>query len=226
MTYSDTVRQARNQQEALVAVAQGIDEILARLADKPADDGWGSWSSGTIAVDTAKKWANAFDVARDEQITELREMIAAETDPDNILAMQAKLRLLTDTGQTPYAATEGRRVEPDEDGIVDLPPVDAARRDARQKWALDFGLGQMMDPPMDNEQAALAYGLGGPLWLYLPQRETIMGLPEHVRRMMVEDVERDSPAQAQELARDILKDFQPNTQDVTIESMSNQMAKA
>jgi hypothetical protein len=83
----------------------------------------------------------------------------------------------------------------------------------------------MMDPPMDNEEAAIAYGIGGPMWLYLPQRETIMGLPEHVRQMMVEDVERDSPAQAQELGRDILKSFEPNTQDVTVESFANQMTR-
>src|SRR5437763_1578054 len=47
---------------------------------------------------------------------------------------------------------------------------------------------------------------GGPLWLYLGNRELVMSYPDHTRRMMVQDVELDSPTDAQEMARDVLKE--------------------
>lgn len=50
-----------------------------------------------------------------------------------------------------------------------------------------------------------AYGVGGPMWLYLGNRDLVMSYPEEIRRRMVEDVEQDSPEDAHEMSRDILK---------------------
>jgi hypothetical protein len=46
MSYTDRIKSTKNPQEAMLVLAQGIDEILAHLAVAPEvqDDGWGNWS--------------------------------------------------------------------------------------------------------------------------------------------------------------------------------------
>lgn len=50
-----------------------------------------------------------------------------------------------------------------------------------------------------------AYARGGPVWLYTLNRELVMSLPEDARIAMIQDVEEDNPALAQEMGRDMLK---------------------
>lgn len=243
MSVADKVRSAKGLPEALLAVAEGLDELLAMPDAKSNPWSANEWGGFPLASEiiTTPEVKHRFDnllvehglppiqvqpadpkPSNDEAIAAVKAAIAEETDGENLLALQARLRLLTDTGETPFAVAEGHRVTADEDGLVDLPPVDAVRREARFAWAKTVRLGDMLDPPMDIIETATAYSKGGPLWLYLPAREVIMQMPEEWRRMMVEDVERDSPAQAQEMGRDILKDFEAGTPDITIETMANQ----
>lgn len=86
---------------------------------------------------------------------------------------------------------------------VVLPTVGAERYKARCAFAesqlqLSAHLG-------DGEDWVWAYGKGGPMWLYLSNRDLVMSYPEEIRRRMVEDVEQDSPEDAHEMSRDILK---------------------
>lgn len=52
---------------------------------------------------------------------------------------------------------------------------------------------------------AVQYAMAGPLHVYLNDRELVMQYPMAIRRLMVQDVELDSPKDAQEMSRDILK---------------------
>lgn len=86
---------------------------------------------------------------------------------------------------------------------VELKPPDPARYSDRLSFAehvlkLDEALG-------DDEDWAHAYALGGPMWLYLGNRELVMSYPEFTKQAMIEDVSLDSARDAHEMARDILK---------------------
>jgi hypothetical protein len=91
-----------------------------------------------------------------------------------------------------------------EDGVaeVTLPPVSEAKQNRRVEFARqNLHLGDLGDVVVME----LAYAKGGPMWLYLGNRQHVMELPPSVKRAMIEDVEEDSPADAHEMARDILK---------------------
>jgi hypothetical protein len=57
----------------------------------------------------------------------------------------------------------------------------------------------------DGEDWTEAYAAGGPLWLYIGNRDLVMSYPEPARAAMVQDVLEDSPADAAEMGRDVLK---------------------
>lgn len=57
----------------------------------------------------------------------------------------------------------------------------------------------------DGEDWNTAYAKGGPMWLYLANRDLVLSYPIDVQRAMVADVEEDDPRAAQEMGRDILK---------------------
>jgi hypothetical protein len=59
--------------------------------------------------------------------------------------------------------------------------------------------------PNDGTVWEDVYAKGGPMWLYLGNRALVMSLPEHIKRAMIEDVEQDSPKDANEMGADILK---------------------
>lgn len=108
-------------------------------------------------------------------------------------------------GEWEQPADDGRSTyEVDGDTTtVDLPPVSEEHKDLRRKFAKSIGL------KGDNIEY---YAKGGPLWLYLGDRDFVMGLTDQMRRMMVSDIAQTSPQEAREVARDILKDASPGTE--------------
>lgn len=60
-------------------------------------------------------------------------------------------------------------------------------------------------PDEDGTDWNEAYAKGGPRWLYYGNRELVMSYPDQVRAAMVEDVLEDSPQEAEEIGRDLLK---------------------
>ncbi len=191
MTYQERILQAASVKDAMVILGEGIDAILG--------DG--------IAGVSASEW-EAWEAHDSEQ--EIRERLADEADPEERRALEARLRLLTDDGVVAQPVVpEGRRVITTGDAkqiTVDIPKPSADRARSRYEWATATQLGGMLTPSLSTEEAADAYAKGGPMWLYLYDRDAVMSLPVEWRRAFVEDVERDSPAQAQEMGRDILKD--------------------
>lgn len=67
MTVEAQVRAAKNPQEALLAVARGIDEVLARLEQTRPADGWGEWEE---PAESREDWnrRRAFEVEHSEDL--------------------------------------------------------------------------------------------------------------------------------------------------------------
>lgn len=181
-TTQDGVKSARTPQEAMLWVAAGIDAILAKLAEQPAPaDGWGDWSK----VEAASPFT----------YPELEDKFA-----EGAALVDAAI-----------AANRAENIEvTDSDVTVEFPPADEERKADRVRWA-EIGLHQFIGTGRDeghlklDEATALhAYVVGGPLWLYAYDRNAVMQLPMGHRQAMVDDIAKDSPTRAQEVARDIL----------------------
>lgn len=127
----------------------------------------------------------------DPRVREARERLARDEQNPNAFGLDATL-------------AEGRRAQAvvgDKEIEVVLPPVDEKRVTYRRQQAEQMGLEDNF-PGID---ATEAYVKGGPLWLYHGNRDFVMGLPEEMRKLMVQDVEIDSPQEAHEMAHDLLK---------------------
>lgn len=98
----------------------------------------------------------------------------------------------------------GVKVTGDESSTeVELPPVTPERMERRRQFERQsLKLGEYLGIDEDWTEA---YAHGGPMWLYLGNRDLVMSLPDHVRRALVEDAIEDSTQDAEEMARDILK---------------------
>lgn len=230
MTTADKVRAATSPQEAMLAVAEAMDELLARAdvllaretVPQPTST-WGSWIN-TSANNQHPPAVLAMPVVdRSAEIKRLRDDLLIASGED-ATALEAKLRLLLDDGQAlldtnPFS---GARIGIDGE-LVDFPPVSATRKGRRGNWAASRGLERFLAQGNEliAEEMVDAYIAGGPMWLYLYDRDAVMQLPAEWRKDMVGDVECDSPAQAQELARDILKDSSPDgAQEPTLDALA------
>lgn len=223
LNYSTRIASAASLPEALAVVGEGIDYILDLLTSQPEQlapaDPWGTWQPQAPAAEPLP--ASVAEVAESRPapvpatiLAELRERIQRETDEDERTALQARLRLLQDEGVVPADLTvpEGRRerIEVTEDEVrVELPPPDAARRDARDRFTRMHQLHEFIgghDPALklQPQDAKRAFIHGGPLWLYHYDRASVMDMPIDWRRAFVDDIAQDSPATAQEVGRDIL----------------------
>lgn len=208
MSYAERIARLSSPRDGMVALAEGIDAILAKLDNQPAQtDPWGDWSTTTAEAPQPAQPAfrrPALDVVA---IGHVQEALRVETDAENVQALQARLRMLQDPGRLPASeVADGTYVEADEDGIVDLPPPSPEKFSRRFHWALENKLGSQFLGLDEDTLAAEAYAKGGPMWLYLGNRAAVMQMPPEWRRGMVYDVQEDSPRQAQEFARDVLKD--------------------
>lgn len=215
-TYAERVAAAPDMKAALCAIAEGLDAILSSQTPQPAD-AW-SWSE-SVTVPAAGPGAqpavgtlHAVEVkarAAEEEINAVRQALVTATGDDR-LQLEARLRLLEDDGASvELSLPEGTRpttVEADGSVIVDLPPASPEQRIAREAFAFSHGLWQFQSPPvtLDQDEFIRAYAVGGPAWFYYGDREGAISLPIDVRRAMVEEIERQSPALASEIARDLL----------------------
>lgn len=159
------VKNAKSPQDALVALAQAVDNVYAAVSrlKEEQEQPWDNW--GTT------DWPDGAPIPE------------GEVEPTRVDGERARL-------------------ETDADGnvVVDLPPVTEEKRQERREFAERIGLeGELVE----------AYAKAGPLWLYYGNRQHVMGLPEEWRREMVVDVMEQSPAEAQEMGRDVLKDASP-----------------
>lgn len=197
MTFKTRVQDARNIQDALVTLAEGIDRLLAAVPAEPPVDPWDTWPA-----DTQTSLPN---------VTALRDQLTLTDELQTVDALQAAIRLAEDDG-TPVdnGLPQGVReqVTVGEDSIeVACRPVDQDRYVDRVTFAREIGLGPDCDPAILHEVAVEAFAKGGPSWLYNYDRAFVVGMPTNWKQALVDDVEQDSLREAAELGRDILKDL-------------------
>jgi hypothetical protein len=216
MSTVERVQAARSPQEAMLALAEALDSITALVVGTPkAADAWGgNWANGmhvdyTRAAAASRLEASAID--NTATIAQLEQQIAEATDGEDRRALEAQLRLARDNGiAVPPAVPEGVRIDTDGE-LVNFPkpngPRMQARADLAHEWPMHTFLAQGNE--LDSVAFSRAYQCGGPMWLYIYDRDAVMAMPDDWRRAFIEDIHLDSPAQAQEVARDILKDTDP-----------------
>lgn len=228
MSVADLIRLTTSPMEAFLVVADALDNLIEKVSMLGVDvipapaDPWGSWDKVIAPGFTVEVQRTAI-ASQDTSAERIRAALAEATDPEDVQALTAKLRLAEDPGTVPHAVA-GALIQ-ETDGVVELPPPTPELAARRAKWAIDVRLGDMLDPPMDLDAAARAYAKGGPMWLYLGDREAMLGMPDQWLRMFVADVHEQSPRQAQELARDILKAVEPDgNMAPTLDTMANQVS--
>jgi hypothetical protein len=92
----------------------------------------------------------------------------------------------------------------------------------RQLERADFFVRARLDgyvPMLDADTAREAYVKGGPRWLYYTNRDCIMQMPFELRQALVADVLIDSPSEADEIGRDILKYDESMPQAAQVEAL-------
>jgi hypothetical protein len=220
MTTVEKIRQCKTPQEALLVLAEAVDEIVARLEAEPTPDVWSQpleWGAPAPATEAAAPEDPSS--AQQRRIAAIRERLASEHDPDEIRALEAQLRIaLEEHVHLEAAAVPG--LEPEEGGIITVPPATPERRKAREQWARRVQLEQYVQNAAalgmtegGREELHHNFGVIGPKGLYVADRLAIMQLPVDERRWLVEDMAVDDEAYAQNMGADILKSEEAISQD-------------
>lgn len=223
MSIEHDISNAPNQKAALIILGRALDRILEQLNDAPEDP----WSDASQWQQQAATWTSVdhrakLDKAKgllalpDDRVEIIEKQLAAATDPDDVRALSAALRLAKDAaGQVAYdmkggsmqaAVPEGKRVaitSMSGTGEVEVVPPTPERERARREWAMTTGLHDFI--PLAEHEARDAFAKGGPMWLILGNRDAVMQMPYEARVWLVNDIAIDSEAEAQEVGRDILK---------------------
>lgn len=199
MTTAERVRAARTPNEAMLAIAEGLDQLLELL---PA-----ALKQVTEAQANPVWWIPPADepyLSDDaKHATVLRER-AIEAESKGV-----RVELKGDTAE------------------VVIPPPSEERMAARrmleqQRLKLAEAHPEIFGPEHDWTEM---YAKGGPLWLYnlIGGREIVMEYDVEVRRAMVQDVEQDDVAEANNMGRDLLKQasIQPNDEGIGAMHVSN-----
>lgn len=110
-------------------------------------------------------------------------------------------------------------VEQDSDGntTINFNEVDEETEMERRRFAIET-LDFPNNYPADWKAYVDGYAKGGPMYLYLSDRDFVMGLPIGVKNMMLTDVNKFNPEQARQMAADILKDASPGDMDQYLSS--------
>lgn len=214
MSTFERVKNAKSPQDAMLAIAHGIDHICTRLdqlEDKPADAGWGAWETPP-AEEAPRESENGEDVKRRrehaaENIRALEQMLEEETDEEERRAIEARLSLARDQLAETLAIEAGPEPSASTVEVVDgkvtvnLPPADDIKQAKRREFAKAIQLEESLDGATCDD-----YGKGGPLWLYYGNRDFVITLPYEAMLEMVKDVFEDDPTEAAIMAADLLKD--------------------
>lgn len=221
MSLQEQVKNAENPKVALEAVARFLDTLNTKIDQTlkythPAapPNVWGQWE-----VDHADELAVV-------EVDRLKQQLSETTDPDEKRALIAQIELASDTGTVhdePERLPEGNRVTVTDDGsgnvVVDLPAPSARQEETREIFAE-----QVLKPHYGwSEDQVETFRRGGPLLLYYSDREMLTELPTLWLREFVNDIQENSPQEAHEFARDMLKESAPDTQDLTIENLTRDL---
>ena len=211
---------AASPSEAVGVIAEILDELAEQSASPPAEvDGWASWGKDAPTAErTAEEWTP--DPKDEAELSQLEEELHGNADAEESRVLRAKIELCRDRLQPPPelhdnsgAATE-THFDDDGTAIVELPKPTPEQIDERAQIVGRLGL---IDQYGEEVRSAAedSFVRGGPLLLYLSDREYVNSLPYDVKIALVEDVEKSSPREAQEMARDILKANTDDANDLT-----------
>jgi hypothetical protein len=203
---------AKNPREAVILLARAIDAINDRIDEEVGNaGGWDSWDVEAPEIHTGPENPAADEIH--EQIRQVEDQISKTPDPEDAIALEAKLRLLKDQLGPPVEEvdTDGARAEQEVgeagDVVVSLPEAPEETKKQRKQFAEEM---LHLDEHFGSQDFNDAYVIGGPLWLYYGNRDFVVGLPPEYKKAMVADVQSFSPGEALEMGRDILKDESAN----------------
>lgn len=212
---SEAVLGAASPSDALRIIALWMDSAEARLRDYevPRGDAWATWTDNASGPDSVDEWSA--DPADEAELARLEDALHGNADAEESRVLRAKIELTRDKLQPPTELHDnsGSATETHYDdagaAIVDLPKPTPEQIDFRGELVGRLGLQDQYGITV-GEQAEDSFIRGGPLLLYLSDREFVNGMADDIKRLLVSDVEVSSPREAHEMARDILKS---NTDD-------------
>lgn len=192
MSTVEAVLKAKSPQEAMLAIAAALDRIEQQEASAPS-----GWSADWGEPEAPKPSAVEFPDDLDGVNPAIREHIE-----------DARRRLANETGASlEHDLPKGEAVTADvtdESTVVELPVPTEEDKEYRRIFARDS---LQLEENFKQEGLVEAYAKGGPMWLYLSSsegRDFILKLPREVRAAMIADIERFSPSDAYDFARDVM----------------------
>lgn len=216
MKLTTQIKMATTPVQALLILAEAIDEL------REAADPWRQpleWADARVSIATQPRIVITTPSPDPEEIVALKAQLHGETDPDEARVLQARIALLENPGKIPpEALKEGERAAVQGDDIVAPPPSEERMAD-RHAFARRLGLHEFLDGGWTVDLAADTYAKGGGRWLYYDGgRDAIMAMPHWARQQICADIAVDSPQEAAEVARDILKAQQGVDMEAAVEA--------
>ncbi len=135
-----------------------------------------------------------------------------EEDTDAVIEARLRIERANAEDLQPVLHQQEIYINPTEGGVtVTVPRPTDQQKDLRREHgpAILANLNGI-----DPELAAETYVKGGPLWLYTYRRDHVITLPDELKQAMVNDLALSMPEMAHELARDVLKVTDPDTQSM------------
>src|SRR6266576_331665 len=211
MTFEQQVRQAPNPLEALLVLARALDALQA----KPTLDSWAGWAPGTEQAPPptapAQPSLTSADLPDDVVIAWMQKNYkgAAGLDADSTEGQMAIAQVREDLLLAPNVQVVEDLFRQTTEGIVesdiDWSPLTEKHRAARYQFAKDvLQLDVALGPHPEQGDWAADYASGGPMYLYIPNRDLVKQYPENVRSQMVEDVRITTHARQPDLIADKL----------------------
>jgi len=231
-TIADELRKQKSPADALTWLAGYCEQLESRIQDleRANVSGWDEWSGETPPL-TADGLDDAERQAVEDEIADLRQELSGCEDSQESEVIRAKIELAEDKLMPPHEEPDldQARTTPivDEKGnVVNEVPVVTPEKEA-QRWEFAekvLKLEEIYGPEKGKEYID-SYSKAGPLLLYYTDRDFVLGLSDEVKRAMIADVLEQSPREAHEMSRDILKDLESNGPDVSVENIIKTMGR-
>lgn len=220
MTLIDEVRQARTPQEALLRIAQAVDDL--RAARVPTLDSWDGWGEAPATPDEAppdvaeaplraltdddvKAWLAKNYGRAPADDAEGRAIIAqVRADLERAGTPESPVQILSQSGgvvesQIDWSPANARKVLA---GELSEDQYRALRYQfARDQLQLDVALG----PHPNGGDWAEDYAKVGPINLYVHNRDLLVQYDDRIKSAVVADIDQYSTQMGHEVGRDLLK---------------------
>lgn len=217
---SEAILGAASPTDALRLVAEYIDQLVEDAASRRiSGSGWDDWGKaiGEVERDPVGPWTP--DPADEAALAQYQEDLHGCEDALEGKVLRAKIELTKDKLHPPTEMVDNTGYSTEThfndngEAIIDLPVPTPEQIDFRGEIVTRLGLRDQYGEQL-GEEAEDSFVRGGPLLLYLSDREFVNGMADDIKRLLVSDVEQSSPKEAQEMARDILKTNSDDSNDL------------